>query len=372
MALVLIAEANEATASFVASAVERAGHQTLTTSSSTEALAICQERRPDLVLVNYFLAEGDGLAFLDGLRRLAPQASAVMTTGLGNEIMAREAMRRGAADYVVKGRTYFQDLPGLVDDLLERRRSEAARAASLELAGRLEAQAELAGWLDHNFKNILSAVSGALSLIDFGNPAQTDDKRREYLADGLASLRTAVDLLGDLSRMTRAGGDADAKAVLVSAVADEAWRAVSDRLKGSPAGEFSVGPKILDSATFINDCRDLPPQRVVRQDLSTILEALIKNALEAVAQARDPRILVRASRRGELLAVSVEDNGRGMDEKVRRHAFEPLFSTKGQVGVGLSLTTVMALVIRHQGAVSIDSEIGRGTRIEFTWRVDPA
>jgi signal transduction histidine kinase len=61
-----------------------------------------------------------------------------------------------------------------------------------------------------------------------------------------------------------------------------------------------------------------------------------------------------------------------MDEKVQRHALEPLFSTKGKVGVGLSLTTVLALVNRHQGEIKIVSSAGRGALVEFTWRIEQA
>jgi signal transduction histidine kinase len=98
----------------------------------------------------------------------------------------------------------------------------------------------------------------------------------------------------------------------------------------------------------------------------TILEALLKNAVEAVGQTAEPKVSVGARRQGEFLAFTVSDNGRGMDEKVQRHAFEPLFSTKGMVGVGLSLTTVMALVTRHQGEVKIFSSPGKGATFEFT------
>jgi signal transduction histidine kinase len=279
-------------------------------------------------------------------------------------------MSLGAFDYVVKGRDYFQSLPSMVEGVLKRREGLERQAAGAELSRRLAAQAELAGWLDHNFKNILSAVAGSLSLIDPGNPAQSDDKRREYLADSLSSLKTAIKLLDDLTRMTSYGSGEEASPVLVSSVVDEAWRDMTGRLRGGHEEDFAASPALLDAVSFVNDTRGLPPQRMVRQDLATILEALLKNALEAVAQAPEPRIVVRASLREDYLGLSVEDNGRGMDEKVQRHALEPLFSTKGKVGVGLSLTTVLALVNRHQGEIKIVSSAGRGALVEFTWRVE--
>ncbi|MDR1296659.1 MAG: response regulator [Deltaproteobacteria bacterium] len=369
MAVILIVERNKTTGDYVSATLEAAGHQTVVTTSQTEALAMFQERRPDLVLINYFLTGGDGLKLLAALLKLSPGALVVMTTGLGNEALARQAMSLGAFDYVVKGRTYFQDLPAMAAGLLARRDARQAEAAAGLLQSRISAQAELAGWLDHNFRNILSAVSGSLRLIDFGNPAQTDEKRREYLSDGLASLGSAMALLENLSRLGSQGSQEDERTVLVSSVADEAWQAVRDALLNGPPESFSVGPRVLENLIFINECRTLPPQRVVREDLLTILEALLKNAVEAAAQTPEPRIIVRAQRDGEFLTVAVVDNGRGMDERVLRHAFEPLFSTKGQVGVGLSLTSVMALVSRHLGSVRAESSPGRGCKIVFTYRL---
>jgi signal transduction histidine kinase len=318
--------------------------------------------------VNYFLADGDGLSFLKSLFRLDPAALAVMTTGLGNEKIACQAMRLGAYDYIVKGRSYYQDLPGIVKDLIDRHAKTLYLQQADRLKVRLAAQSELSGWLDHNFRNIFSAISGSLNLIDFQNPQQSQEKRREYVSDGLNSLKTAIKLLEDLNRMTvDKSGESEGRRILISSVVDDAWRAVRTRLLEASGEEFSVSPIVLDNLIFINDTRDLPPQIIAHQDLLTIFEALFKNALEALGQTPEPRVVVGVKRQDEFLVFTVSDNGCGMDEKVQRHAFEPLFSTKGQVGVGLSLTIVMALVTRHQGEVKVASSQGRGSTFEFTF-----
>jgi signal transduction histidine kinase len=370
VALILIVERNKVTGDYVAATLKKAGHETLVTSFQSEAVAMFQERKPDLVLINYFLDDGDGLKMLGVLKRLGPDAMVVMTTGLGNEALVRVAMVLGAFDYIAKGQTYYTDLPDLVTDLISRFNSKNSKRASENQRSRLEAQTELAGWLDHNFKNILSAVAGSLHLIDFDNPDQSQEKRREYLNDGLSSLGTAVKLLENLSRLSDDDGTReDERSVLVSSVVDEAWQAVKDRLLNGPKEEFSVGKEILGEITFINETRGLEPQKIVRQDLLTIFEALLKNSVEALGQAKEPRISVSASRKDDFLSFAVKDNGRGMDDRVKRHAFEPLFSTKGQVGVGISLSTVMALVTRHLGEIRVESRPGLGCQIHFTYKL---
>ncbi|MDR1037338.1 MAG: ATP-binding protein [Deltaproteobacteria bacterium] len=109
---------------------------------------------------------------------------------------------------------------------------------------------------------------------------------------------------------------------------------------------------------------------MVSDDLFTVLEALFRNSLESLAAVKDgPEISVSAEREGPYLVFEVADNGRGMDDSVLRRVFDPLFSTKGQVGVGVSLAIVKTLVQRHLGEITVKSDPGRGTRFRFTYFV---
>jgi signal transduction histidine kinase len=55
-----------------------------------------------------------------------------------------------------------------------------------------------------------------------------------------------------------------------------------------------------------------------------------------------------------------------MNAEVLRLAREPLFSTKGEVGVGLGLSLADALVERHGGSMEIKSDPGAGTAVRIT------
>lgn len=73
------------------------------------------------------------------------------------------------------------------------------------------------------------------------------------------------------------------------------------------------------------------------------------------------------------IVLEVRDTGTGMDERTRRRCLEPFFSTKGnRGGTGLGLAMVYGMIERHEGAVEVQSELGKGTTIRLVFPVRAA
>ena len=69
---------------------------------------------------------------------------------------------------------------------------------------------------------------------------------------------------------------------------------------------------------------------------------------------------------GLYVLLKVSDSGAGMPEEVRRHAFEPFFSTKGGMEItGLGLSTAYGIVAQSGGQILADSEPGSGARFHI-------
>lgn len=94
--------------------------------------------------------------------------------------------------------------------------------------------------------------------------------------------------------------------------------------------------------------------------------AVLSNALEAVPE-NEGSVHYRSYNPSEsLYAIEITDNGIGIDEKDKKHIFEPFFSRKRDTsGIGLGLAVTFGIVKQHDGKIEVDSAPGRGTTITF-------
>lgn len=87
-----------------------------------KALELCKLVNPDAILLDFLLPDIDGLEFLNELKIQSGKTNlpVVMLTGQGNEAIAVQAMKNGAQDYLVKGKTTPESLRLAIDNVVER------------------------------------------------------------------------------------------------------------------------------------------------------------------------------------------------------------------------------------------------------------
>ena len=84
------------------------GFEVATTPSGTEALDLYATRKPDIVFLDVWLPDRDGLETLQTLREFDPQATIIMISGHGTAATAVRAIKMGAFDYLEKPLSYEQ------------------------------------------------------------------------------------------------------------------------------------------------------------------------------------------------------------------------------------------------------------------------
>ena len=102
---------------------------------------------------------------------------------------------------------------------------------------------------------------------------------------------------------------------------------------------------------------NLPPVSAYGRELNQVWTALIENALDAVQDEGEIRLLVRTA--GDMLLIEVWDNGPGIPVELQGRIFEPFFTTKAPgSGLGLGLDAVSRIVRMHRGFVTVQSKPG--------------
>ena len=103
MAKLLVVDDNESICQLIFDFFsELKGHTVYATQSPAEAPDLVREHDPDLALLDIMMPGIHGLDLLKQLREINPELKAIMITAVDDEDIAREAMERGAVDYVTK------------------------------------------------------------------------------------------------------------------------------------------------------------------------------------------------------------------------------------------------------------------------------
>ena len=122
-----------------------------------------------------------------------------------------------------------------------------------------------------------------------------------------------------------------------------------------------------DQVQFTTDLKpDVPPVIGDPIALRRILENLTTNAAESL-ESKPGRVTVSTDvvdRNGEppSVRIIVADTGRGMSKEETGRIFNDFYTTKER-GTGLGLSIVRRLVMDLQGAIAVESEPGKGTRM---------
>ena len=103
-------------------------------------------------------------------------------------------------------------------------------------------------------------------------------------------------------------------------------------------------------------------------ELRHVLTSIADNALDAMPEGGN--LTFRTGIVGPRVFCLVADTGVGIGDEVRLQIFDPFFTTKREKGPGFGLSGVYAIVDRHGGEITVESEVGKGTT--FTIWLSPA
>jgi signal transduction histidine kinase len=126
-----------------------------------------------------------------------------------------------------------------------------------------------------------------------------------------------------------------------------------------------VRNEIKYKAEVVKEYGGIPEIECIGSQLNQVFMNLLVNAAQAIETKGT--ITIRTGVDAKEVWVEITDTGKGMTPETSRRIFEPFFTTKpiGQ-GTGLGLSLAYGIIERHHGSITVDSEIGRGTRFRIT------
>ena len=217
---------------------------------------------------------------------------------------------------------------------------------------KLESLGILAGGLAHDFNNLLTAILGNVSLVK----TQLGPEHRSFprLTDAEKATRRATDLTQQLLTFARGGAPIRRPACMALIARETCGFALS----GSSATCTYTVPASLWSV------------EVDKGQMSQVFNNLILNSVQAMPQGGVVHIAfenvslqehqVGTLKPGDYVRVSVRDEGVGIPDEVINRIFEPYFTTKAG-GTGLGLATVLSIIHRHEGHISVRTKPGAGS-----------
>lgn len=105
--------------------------------------------------------------------------------------------------------------------------------------------------------------------------------------------------------------------------------------------------------------RSIPKVMMFVSEMNQVWTNLLDNALDAVSEVPDPRIMIKTSYHNKEVKICIQDNGKGIPADIANRIWEPFFTTKSMdKGTGLGLELVLNIVQKHGGAIQMKSQPG--------------
>jgi signal transduction histidine kinase len=319
--------------------------------NGTLGVSLIEEFRPDLVFVDLKMPGISGFEVLEKIQEIDPTIVTIVITGFATIGSAVEAMQKSAFDFLPK--------PFTPDELrlITRRGLEKRKLVTETQALRREKELlrkHFAAIVSHELKSPLAAVQQYLYALSGELSSQlTEDQLRRF-----ERIQTRID---DLMKLIHTW----LRAITVDI------ESIKENFK--PISISSVISKAVESMEPQAIRKDIPIHTTIQDDIylvegdeGTLVEALVNLVGNAVKYSpTGNQVEITATNKDDQILIRIEDNGIGISKEDLPFIFEDFYTgtternTERGSGVGLALTK--RILEAHNGSVSVESELGKGS-----------
>jgi signal transduction histidine kinase len=213
----------------------------------------------------------------------------------------------------------------------------------------------------HQLRTPLSAIKWILKMVLDEDSGKLNEEQRELLDKGYKSNERIIGLVNDLLSVSRIeegrfGYNFD--------MCD--LQEIIDIVKDNTKNLIKK-----NSQSFkITKPSNLPKAYIDKERILLVLQNLVDNAIKYTPEFGKIEIIIK-KQDDKFLKVSIKDNGVGIPEKDKVKLFTKFFRATNVMrmqteGSGLGLFIAKNIIEEHKGRIYIESEEGKGTKINFT------
>jgi two-component system cell cycle sensor histidine kinase/response regulator CckA len=233
----------------------------------------------------------------------------------------------------------------------------------LSQAQKMEAIGTLAGGIAHDFNNLLQVILGYSEMMTLSN--EIPQRYKDDLSAVIQAAQNGADLVKGL--------------LMFSRKVETTLRPVDlnqQVLRTRKMLERTI-PKMISIEIALDEA--ISPINADETQIEQVVMNLAINARDAMPNGGKLTIETGQVwlneefsdthpplKPGKHVRLGVSDNGSGIDKQSIEHIFEPFFTTKGiEKGTGLGLSVVYGIVRLHEGLVTCQSELRKGTKFDI-------
>jgi PAS domain S-box-containing protein len=273
--------------------------------------------------------------------------------GIGREVEAQRKNGEVFPIHLSVGAARLGDrriFTGIIRDLTARKKLEEQLAQSQKM----EAVGRLAGGVAHDFNNILLTILGRSDAMLRRMPAKSPLRRQvvEIRKAGRRAAALTKQLLAVSRTQVLNPRIVDLNAILRD-TAQMLDRLIGEDIEFRMDLDESLGPVKVDPHQTVQVVLNLTVNARDAMPRGGKLVIATQNVDAGEADLPDVR--------GPGVRLSVRDTGMGMNEETFARMFEPYYTTKGDRGTGLGLSTVYGIVKQSGGVIRVQSTLGSGS-----------
>jgi len=351
MSKVLIIDDEEPIRKILGMYLRSKGYEVVTAADGREGIKVFQKARAPIVLTDIRMPGMDGIEVLERIKHISPETEVIVVTGHGDMDLAIKALQLDASDFITKpvGNEALSIALKRAEERLDTRRMLKASHEYLQQAEKLIAIGKISDKLAHEIRNPLTVIGGFTDrLKKKARHCLGGEKYTEIISSEIARLEN---LVNDILLYS---GEIPLKKteVNINKLINEVLLLFDKELT----------EKGISLNTFFGE--SIPLMRADKQKLQEVFINIVINAVHAMRSGGNMTVKTECvcEKTPKTVRVAISDTGQGIPEDILDKVFDPFFTTK-TVGSGLGLTVAREIVKRHNGAMDVQSEVGKGTTV---------